>query len=47
MKLESIILSLEGFKHISKLMFQENKKTISKKQKDLEDIILNKNMEIS
>lgn len=46
MKLELIILSLEDFKHILKLMFQENKK-ISKMQKEFEEVVLNKNIEIS
>jgi len=46
-KSKSIKSSLEDLKDISDLMFQDNKKTISKKQKELEEVICSKDKEIS
>ena len=43
MKSESIILSLEEFKYIFKLMLQDNQETILKMHKELEEVIANKN----
>ena len=46
-KSKSIKSSLEDLKDISNLMFQSNKKTISKKQKELEEVFYSKDKEIS
>ena len=43
-KSKSIKSSLEDLKDILDLMFQDNEKTISKKQKELEEAICNKDI---
>ena len=43
MKSESIMPSSEDFKDVTKLMPQKNQNTISEKQKELEEVISNKN----
>ena len=45
-KSKSIKSSLEDLKDISDLMFQDNEKTISKKQKELEEVIYSRDTKI-
>ena len=46
-KSKSIKSLLEDLKDISDLIFQDNEKTISKKQKEFEEVICSKDEEIS
>jgi chromosome segregation ATPase len=47
MRLKSIVPSSKDFKDISKVILQENQKSISKVQKEFDEIITDKNEEIS
>jgi hypothetical protein len=42
-----IIPSFEDFKDISKVILQENQKSISRLQKEFDEVIMDKNEEIS
>ena len=47
MRSKSIIPSSKGFKGISKVILQENQKSISRMQIDFDEAIMDKNQEIS
>jgi hypothetical protein len=47
MKSDSTVPSSKDLKHISKVVLQENQQSISRMQKEFDEVIMDKNKEIS